>query len=108
VPHFAHTEADVVVMSLSVGDQLGIAAGSITALFILFVGLAELCDEWLVPWLEVIQKKTGMSDDLAGVTLVAFGSAAPELMISMVTVLSGDTDVSGVCWNGNGVHGSEG
>ena len=47
-----------------------------------------------MPWLEVIQKKTGMSDDLAGVTLVAFGSAAPELMISMVTVLSGDTDVS--------------
>ena len=81
-------------MSLSAGDQLGVAAGCLAAMFILFVGLAELCDEWLVPWLEVIQKKTGMSDDLAGVTLVAFGSAAPELMISMVTVLSGDTDVS--------------
>jgi|AntAceMinimDraft_5_1070358.scaffolds.fasta_scaffold94557_2 Ca2+/Na+ antiporter len=42
---------------------------------ILFVALAVLCDEWLVPHLEVVQKALRMSDDLAGVTLMAFGGA---------------------------------
>ena len=41
----------------------------------LFVALAVLCDEWLVPHLEVVQKTMRMSDDLAGVTLMAFGGA---------------------------------
>ena len=122
--------------------------GCVLLLGFIFAGLAVLCDEWLVPWLEVIQKRTGMSDDLAGmymrlcvvrvqvlslvspqyflrlckglilqrcvgssvvwcfqpistttnplpagVTLVAFGSAAPELMISLASVCSGDENV---------------
>ena len=40
--------------SLSGGDQLGVAAGCLTIMFLLFVGLAELCDEvgtsgWVLP-----------------------------------------------------------
>jgi Ca2+/Na+ antiporter len=60
---------------------------------LIFVGLAVLCDDYLVPWLQKIQRVCGMSDDMAGVTLVAFGSAAPELVISTVSVLSNDNKV---------------
>ena len=60
---------------------------------ILFVGIAVLCDDYLVPWLQKIQRICDMSDDVAGVTLVAFGSAAPELIISTVSVLSNDNKI---------------
>ena len=60
---------------------------------LIFVGLAVLCDDYLVPWLQKIQRVCGMSDDMAGVTLVAFGSAAPELVISMVSVLNDDNKI---------------
>ena len=67
--------------------------GCLLVISILFVGIAVLCDDYLVPWLQKIQRICGMSDDVAGVTLVAFGSAAPELIISTVSVLSNDTKI---------------
>jgi hypothetical protein len=42
---------------------------------VLFVALAVLCDEWLVPHLGGVQRSFRMSDDVAGVTLMAFGGA---------------------------------
>jgi Ca2+/Na+ antiporter len=53
-------------------------------------------DEWLVPHLIVFQHKLRISDDVAGCTLLAFGGAAPEIMISTVAVLGGDVDVSSI------------
>ena len=65
----------------------------VVIVLLIFVGLAVLCDDYLVPWLQKIQRVCGMSDDMAGVTLVAFGSAAPELVISMVSVLNDDNKI---------------
>lgn len=61
----------------------------------MLIGLNVLLtgDEWLVPHLIVLQHKLKMSDDVAGCTLLAFGGAAPEIMISTVAVLGGNVDV---------------
>ena len=40
-----------------------------------------------------VQEVFGWSDDFAGATLMAFGGAAPEITISLVAVLGGDTGV---------------
>jgi hypothetical protein len=42
------------------------------------VALAVLCDAWLVPHLKGVQISFRMSDDLAGVTLMAFGGAVRD------------------------------
>ena len=70
-----------------------VVLGCVLGMVLGFFGLATLCDAWLVPWLVCTQKKCGISDDLAGVTLLAFGGAAPEIVISIVAVMQGDTDV---------------
>mmetsp|Transcript_1324 Transcript_1324/g.2808 ORF Transcript_1324/g.2808 Transcript_1324/m.2808 type:complete len:441 (-) Transcript_1324:125-1447(-) len=72
---------------------LGAAACSV-GVGVTFVGLAVLCDEWLVPHLEGLQRALKISDDLAGVTILAFGSAAPEISISLISVFNGDTKIS--------------
>ena len=41
----------------------------------LFAGLAILCDEWLIPHLTGVKRALQMSDDLAGVSIMAFGGA---------------------------------
>ncbi|GMI27494.1 hypothetical protein TeGR_g2531 [Tetraparma gracilis] len=57
-----------------------------------FIGLAVTCDEFLVPALEVLCLRFDLSEDVAGVTFMALGSAAPEVVINAVgtmkTVLS--------------------
>jgi len=78
-------QAVVEIVFIVIGGLLGLAVS--------FVGLATLCDAWLTPWLQVAQKKMLMSDDLAGVTLMAFGGAAPEIMISIIAVLSGNMKI---------------
>ena len=59
-----------------------------------FQGLSIICDEWLVPALEVICVSLSIPEDIAGVTFMAFGSAAPEIVINSVstikTVMRGD------------------
>jgi Ca2+/Na+ antiporter len=56
--------------------------------------MSTLCNEWLVPWLAQVQARTGMSDDFAGVTIMAFGGAVPELMISTISTLNNNNKVA--------------
>ena len=42
-------------------------------LLYLFVGIAIVCDELFVPALEIIAEKKGLSNDVAGATLMAAG-----------------------------------
>jgi cation:H+ antiporter len=41
-----------------------------------------------------VQALLDLSDDLAGVTLMAVGSALPEITISTISVMTGDSRVS--------------
>ena len=44
----------------------------------MFLALAIVCDEYFVPILEIISDKLGLSDDVAGATLMAAGGSAPS------------------------------
>lgn len=56
-------------------------------LFYLFGAMASICDCYMMPATDIICERLGMSDDVAGVTLLAFTSSAPEIVISIVGVL---------------------
>jgi len=49
-----------------------------------FVGLAIVCDEYMVPALETLCVRWGVKEDVAGATFMALGSAAPEVVINIV------------------------
>jgi sodium/potassium/calcium exchanger 6 len=57
-------------------------------LFIFFYLLSDTADEYLSPALERITEMTGMSESLAGVTLLAFGNGAPDIFASIASASS--------------------
>lgn len=59
----------------------------VVVIILCFYGLSIVCDEFLVPALEVICDKFLIAEDVAGVTFMAFGSAAPEIVINCVSTL---------------------
>lgn len=59
--------------------------------FYAFIGLAIVCDEHLVPALDTLCHRWGIPEDVAGATFMAFGSAAPEIIIASVTTLQAST-----------------
>ncbi|MCK5847399.1 MAG: calcium/sodium antiporter [Bacteroidales bacterium] len=66
-----------------------ILLSAIIALLISFYLLNEITDKFFVPSLDAISHKLKMSDDAAGATLMAAGSSAPELFISIIAVIYG-------------------
>lgn len=61
---------------------------AIFLLFIFFYILSSTADEFLSPALERITMITGMSESLAGVTLLAFGNGAPDIFASISSASS--------------------
>lgn len=59
--------------------------------FYLFIAIAIVCDEFFVPALEEIAAEWGLSDDVAGATLMAAGGSAPELAASMIGTFTGSS-----------------
>jgi len=55
-------------------------------IFLLFIGIAVVCDDFFVPSLEVISERLELSEDVAGATFMAAGSSAPELFTSVAGV----------------------
>lgn len=64
--------------------------------FLLFLGLAILLygGKILVDGATGIALKLGMSSGLIGLTVVAFGTSAPELLVSVNAALKGNSDIS--------------
>ena len=60
-------------------------------LFIFFYILSDTADEYLSPSLERITEITGISESLAGVTLLAFGNGAPDIFASIASASSNTT-----------------
>ena len=50
----------------------------------LFIGLAIIADDFFCPALDVLAEKLGLSNDVAGATLMAAGGSAPELFANLV------------------------
>jgi Ca2+/Na+ antiporter len=59
----------------------------------MFIALAIVCDEFFVPALEVMAQKLGMTEDVAGATLMAAGGSAPELFTSFFGVFVAESNV---------------
>lgn len=63
-----------------------------TGMVWMFTAMAIVCDEYFVPALEVIAEEIGVSEDVAGATLMAAGGSAPELFTSLIGAFQ-ETDV---------------
>lgn len=54
--------------------------------FVLFIALAVTADDFFCPSLVVIAKTLRMSDNIAGVTLMAFGNGAPDVFSAIAAI----------------------
>ena len=59
------------------------------ALLVSFYALHRVTDHYFVDSLEIISKRLRMTSDIAGATLMAMGSSAPELFTSMLALIKG-------------------
>lgn len=59
---------------------------SVLLLIAVFYVLAIVVEEYFVPSLELISKKMKLSSDISGATLMAIGSSAPELFVSILAL----------------------
>ncbi|MCB9196197.1 MAG: calcium/sodium antiporter [Flavobacteriales bacterium] len=68
----------------------------LVALGFILVGLVALYfgSEWFVSGASDIAKKFGLSDSVIGVTVVAFGTSAPELVASIMAAIKKQSDIS--------------
>jgi len=73
------------------------------SLFYCFVGLAICCDEYMVPALETLCHRWGIGEDVAGATFMAFGSAAPEMIINVVATIQAMTNPASAATTSLGV-----
>merc|ERR1719317_1080478 len=62
-------------------------------LIVLFIGLANITDDFFVPALTVTGKRLKLSEDVTGATLMASGSSAPELFTSSVDTFLHGTSI---------------
>lgn len=57
------------------------------------LAIAIVCDDYFVPCLEIICDKMKLQSDVAGATLMAFGSSATEVFVSIVGVFITGGDI---------------
>ncbi|MFA5000262.1 MAG: calcium/sodium antiporter [Patescibacteria group bacterium] len=67
----------------------------ILALLAAFYFLAVICDRYFVPSLDRIAEKLKMNSDMAGATLMAVGSSAPELFVSFIALFQSGQEALG-------------
>lgn len=75
-------------MILDIDATLSACVIILCALFSLFISFYSICiigDEFLVPAVAVFIKQYDIPEEVAAVTLIAFGSAAPELLLNSVS-----------------------
>lgn len=58
-----------------------------------FVCCAILTEDYFVPALETLAKRWGISPDVAGATLMAVGSSAPEISVNILDTIFGEADL---------------
>lgn len=76
------------------GEGATIAVGlSVLWLLLLFIGLGMTANDFLCPALFVISKTLKMSQNVAGVTLLAFGNGSPDIFSAIAGIQQGKTDL---------------
>ena len=68
-----------------------------------FAGLALVCDRYLVPSLETLCVRWNVREDVAGASFMALGSAAPEILISVIGVVKEEADLGVAVSIGSGM-----
>ena len=63
-------------------------------MYVLMYILASTADSYLSPSLEALTTKFGLSESLAGVTLLAFGNGAPDVFSAIAAARSGTGEIS--------------
>lgn len=58
------------------------------------LGLLTFASDWLVEGASSLAKRLRISDLAIGLTIVAFGTSAPELVVSVVSAIQGNVDIS--------------
>ena len=82
------------VLSGTIAASIGIVLLCVIGLAITFYGICVVCDNYLVPTVEVFIKQFKVPESIAAVTLVAFGSAAPELVLNSIGAIEQTSDIS--------------
>ncbi|GMT23220.1 hypothetical protein PFISCL1PPCAC_14517, partial [Pristionchus fissidentatus] len=65
-----------------------IVAGGALFLFLLFLMITISADDYLCPNVSTIVSKLNISENMAGVTFMAFGNGAPDVFSSLASVVS--------------------
>lgn len=71
----------------------GVIIGPLIIIFIIFYGLAVVCDKYFEPSLEAICDNLQLGPDVAGATFMAAGGSAPELATSLLGVFVSKSDI---------------
>lgn len=85
--HSTQASIKLLELILSVGMTLILLASLLVLTAICFYLLAIVCDEFFIPALDELSARMKLSSDVAGATLMAMGSSAPELAISILVLL---------------------
>ena len=66
------------------------------SIFLIIVGLVLLVKGagWLVDGSVAIARSIGISDLIIGLTIVSLGTSAPELLVNLVAILQGNTELA--------------
>ena len=65
-------------------DDVLVLIGTIFALIFVFLCICVVCDQHLVPAVETVIDEFDVPEEIAAVTLIAFGSSSPEIMLNTV------------------------
>ena len=79
---------------MSVVGLIFVVVAVIIGMAVTFFSVCVVCDDFLVPAIDVFIDQFKIPEDVAGVTLVAFGSAAPELFLNLLSAANGTSDLS--------------
>ncbi|KFM79750.1 Sodium/potassium/calcium exchanger 6, partial [Stegodyphus mimosarum] len=70
-----------------------VVAMSVAWLLVLFAGLGVTANDFLCPSLFIISKTLKMSQNVAGVTLLAFGNGSPDIFSAIAGINQGKTEM---------------
>ncbi len=83
--------------------QILILAFAVLCLALIFFLVCILCDGYVVPAVEVFIEQYKIPEEVAAVTLIAFGSACPELLLNIVSAQEDESELSQPAILGSGM-----
>lgn len=76
-----------------IGSVGSLMAVWVVCILLLFYAMALVCEEFLVPAINIVCERTGIPDDVAGATLLAAGCNSPEFFSSIIGIFIADSTV---------------